>query len=47
MKTVQLVASQQINCRNILDPYRQVHRRRVAAWTRLCPAGALAIGGFG
>jgi hypothetical protein len=31
----------------ILDPYRQVRRRRVAAWTRLCPAGALAIGGFG
>jgi hypothetical protein len=25
----------------------QVRRRRVAAWTRLCPAGALAIGGFG
>jgi hypothetical protein len=24
----------------------QVRRRRVAAWTRLCPAGALAIGGF-
>ena len=30
-----------------LVPYRQVRRRRVAAWTRLCPAGALAIGGFG
>ena len=25
----------------------QVRRRGVAAWTRLCPAGALAIGGFG
>jgi hypothetical protein len=24
----------------------QVRRRRVAAWTRLCPAGALAIGGL-
>jgi hypothetical protein len=25
----------------------QVRRRRVSAWTRLCPAGVLAIGGFG
>src|ERR1700732_1050691 len=25
----------------------QVRRRRVAAWMRLCPAGALAMGGFG
>ena len=30
-----------------LRPLSQVRRRRVAAWTRLCPAGALAIGGFG
>jgi hypothetical protein len=36
-----------IVCCKILVPYRQVRRRRVAAWTRLCPAGALAIGGFG
>ena len=31
--------------RNI-SPYRQVRRRRVPAWTRVFPAGALAIGGI-
>ena len=36
-----------VNWRKILVSYRQVRRRRVAARTRLCPAGALAIGGFG
>ena len=36
----------ELNCRKILVSYRQVRRRGVAAWTRLCPAGALAIGGF-
>src|SRR6202521_3116719 len=30
----------------ILVPYRQVRRRRAAAWTQVLPAGALAIGGF-
>jgi hypothetical protein len=30
-----------------LRPLSQVRRRRVAAWTQVCPAGALAIGGFG
>src|SRR5260370_23766808 len=32
---------------NLLVPYRQVRRRRAPAWTRVFPAGALAIGGFG
>lgn len=27
-----------------LRPYRKVRRRTVAAWTRQCPTGALAIG---
>src|SRR5260370_21468132 len=40
------VTSVRVNCCKILVPYRQVRRRRVAGWTRLCPAGALAIGGF-
>ena len=30
-----------------LRPLSQVRRRRITAWTRLCPAGALAIGGLG
>jgi hypothetical protein len=30
-----------------LRPLSQVRRRSVAAWTRQCPAGAFAIGGFG
>jgi hypothetical protein len=47
MKSGELAASREVNWRKILVPYRQVRRRRVAAWTRLCPAGALAIGGFG
>ena len=33
--------------RKILVPYRQVRLRRTFAWSRVFPAGALAIGGFG
>ena len=46
MKAMGLAAAQEELLMLNLSSLSQVRRRRVAGWTRLCPAGALAIGGF-
>jgi len=47
MKVGEMEVAQEDGWRKILVSYRQVRRRGAPAWSRVFPAGALAIGGFG